>query len=172
MKSLIASIAIVGLVGLAIGTGAGAAEVTATVTPQNIAVSLSASTVSYGVLDLSTSDGDRVTAFSGTFTATNDSNVLANFTIKGTDTNNGWTLNFSPADVGTVAADQFVHRFDANTVFGDGTAKALSTSVQTLGSAIPVNGTQDFVLQMNMPTASANAAAEQSSTVTVVASAP
>jgi hypothetical protein len=174
MKSFIASIAILALIGLGVGVAASAAtesSVTATVTPQNISVSLNASSVNYGVLNLSVSNGSRTTAVSNTFTATNNSNVSANFGIRGTNTDNGWVLNSSPADVGTVGADQFVHRFDADATFTDGTAKALSTSNQNLGGPILVSGTQDFVLQMNMPTSSTDSTSVQSSTVTVIATA-
>ena len=50
MKSLIASIAILGVVGLAVGTGAGAADVVATVTPGVISVSLDRAAVAYGTI--------------------------------------------------------------------------------------------------------------------------
>ena len=174
MKSTIATIAILAIIGLAVGVGVSAgteSSVTATVTPQNISVSLNAASVNYGILELSASDGNRVTALSSTFTATNDSNVSADFTIRGSNTDNGWTLDSTPADTGTVAADQFVHRFDADATFTTGTAKALDTSNQTLGLAIPSGNTQDFVLEMNMPISSTNPSAVQSSTVTIVATA-
>ena len=172
MKSLIASIAILGLVGMVVGITASAATdgtVTATVTPQNISVSLSATSTNYGILALSTSDGSRTTATSSVFTVTNNGNVTENFDIRGASSTD-WTLNSSPATTGAVGSNQFVHRFDADSVFTTGTAKALSTSNQTLGASIATSGTQDFVLQMNMPTAS-SVTAQQSTTVTVVATA-
>jgi len=143
--------------------------VTATVTPEQIAVSVDVANFDYGILSVSASDGSRTTALSGTITATNDGNVNENFNIKGTSTAN-WTLNSSPASTGTVAADQFVHRFDADATFTDGTANALSTTNQALGAAIVPSNTQQFELQMNMPTSSA-VTTQQSTTVTVVATA-
>ena len=173
-KQFFASIMVLAVAAMVVGVGVNAdteAGVSATVTPQNISVSLNASSVNYGVLDLSASDASRTVALSSTFIATNGSNVPADFVIRGTDTDNGWILNFSPASAGIVGADQFVHRFDADATFTDGTAKALSTSNLDLGLAIPVGDTQDFVLQMNMPTSSGDASSVQSSTVTITATA-
>ena len=101
LKSSIATIAILALIGMGVGMSVGAADIIATVTPQNISVSLSATSVDYGVKNLSISDGSRTTALSDTFTVTNNGNVVEDFTITG-DNSTILTLNFSPASTGTV----------------------------------------------------------------------
>jgi len=172
MNKLIASIAVFGLlafVALPV-IAAGEEVVTATVTPEIVSLTVDTPTVAYGTLALSPSDASRTTAESGVIVVTNNGTVNEDFDIKGTSTAN-WTLNSSPADTGTVATDQFVHRFDADATFTDGTASALSTSNQALGGGnVAPAGTQDFVLQMNMPTAS-TVSTEQSTTVTILATA-
>ena len=175
-KQLIASICILGLVGMVVGVAvlAGTEEpISATVTPKLVSVSVSPTTVNYGTLALSTSDGSRTTALSGTFTATNGGNVTETFNIKGTDATGGttWTLDYSPANTGTVGNDQYVHRYDEGASFIGGEAAALSTSYLTLKAGVAALGTADFVLQMNMPTGTTGYG-QRSSTVTVQAVAP
>lgn len=143
--------------------------VTATVTPQIVAISVAPPTVDYGTLDFSATDISRTVGLSGTITVTNDGNVNEDFAIKG-DNSTNWTLDSSPANTGTVAIDQFVHRFDADATFTDGTANALSTSNQSLGVGVASSATQDFELQMNMPL-SGSVTGVQTTTVTVQASA-
>ena len=147
--------------------------ISATVTPGVVSVILSTPSVAYGTLPLSTSNDIRSTALSSAITATNNGTVTEALNIRGTDTTNGttWTLNSSPATTGTVGANQFAHRFDADASFDTGTAKALSTSNQTLAASVAASGTQAFVLQMNMPTSSTDSV-EKTTTVTVQAVAP
>jgi len=142
-------------------------SVSATVTPQIIAVSVLPADVAYGTLDLSASDVSRTTAESVTITATNDGNVNEDFTIRGSDSDN-WTLDFSPADTGTIAVNQFVHRFDAGATFTPAEAAALDTTGKSLATNVVT--TADFVLEMNMPL-SGSTSGLQTTTVTVVATA-
>jgi len=176
MKKFLASLGILSLV-LALAAPVLAAEdtavVSATVTPSVVAVSISPTSVEYGILALSTSDTDRSTAESETITATNDGNVTSDFTIMGSDASGmlttNWTLSSDPPEKGTVAADQFAHRFDEGTTFNGVEAAALdSTAYKPLKAGITDAGTADFVLEMNMPTSSTDSETK-STTVTILA---
>lgn len=145
-------------------------QVTATVTPLVVGVTVSPTSHNYGVLALSTSDGSRTTATSAVITATNAGSVAEDFNIKGADSAD-WGINASPAATGTVGSGQFVHRYDAGSTFTTGEAAALesaSGNYKVLADAVATSGTQDFVLQMNMPTAT-SVTAQQSTSVTVQA---
>lgn len=177
-KKFLAILGIFSLAVLSFGLAAIGAEntaaVTATVTPGVVSVTVSPPSVAYGTLPLSTSNSSRSTALSETITATNVGTVPAQLNISGSNATGGgtpWALNSSPSDTGTVSADQFVHRFDADATFDTGTAKALSISYQTLAASVGAGGTQNLVLQMNMPTASTDSVTK-STTVTVQAVAP
>ena len=180
-KKFLAIVGIFSLAALSFGLaaiGATSADVTATVTPQNISVTVSPGSASYGTLSLSTSDASRTTALSGAFTATNNGNTSETFTIKGSDATAvseiTWTLNDAPDATGTVASNQYVHRYDNTTggVFNTGEARALnSSSYKALAAGVAASGTADFVLQMNMPTATTGLS-QRSSTVTILATAP
>jgi len=149
--------------------------VTATVTPQLISVSVSPGSVAYGTLALSVNDGSRTTKESGTITATNDGNVTEKFNIKGSDATGGstpWTLSDTPADTGTVAANQYVHDFSQTVPFDETTDKSLnSVTYKELAASVAVGANDTSELQMNMPTSSTDASAQKSTTVTVQATA-
>jgi len=83
---------------------ANTATVTATVTAQNISVTVDPSTVAYGVLPV---DSSADTNPAGTMTVTNNGNVAEDITIKGENSAN-WTL-----DTTNVTADHYVHKFCA-----------------------------------------------------------
>lgn len=138
------------------------ATVTATVTVQNISVSVADGTVAYGTLgqnataDTEPADGQ---------TATNNGNITENFNIKGSTSTN-WTLG------ATAASDVYVHKF-CNDTDNDCTTPptnytALTLNYQTLDTAITTSGTVLFQLQINTPNPS-TVYTEQSVTVTVQA---
>ena len=164
MKSLIASIAILGLVGMVVGIavqGAETASVAATATVQNISVSVSDGTVAYGTLAINTTKSTLVGELSDLQTATNDGNVNENFNIRGQNSVN-WTLSAS------AGANQYVHKFssDSGIIW-----TALTTpSYQTLASGKAPSGTQTFDLQITTQTSSTNYT-QQSVDVTVQATA-
>ena len=172
MKSLIASIAIVAVVGMAVGVGvqgADTASVAATVTVQNISVTVADGTVAYGTLGVSTSKDTTSGGLNDTQVATNNGNVAENFAIKGSNSAN-WTL------AGAAGADAYVHQFcTAGTGSPDPcdatpTYTALTTVNQTLASSVAVSGTKRFDLKITTPTSSTNFT-EQSVNVTVLATA-
>ena len=131
-------------------------NVNATVTAQQVAMSVTESLVEYGVLSVGDVDKVPNPAF---FAANNDGNVPVDFVIRGFDTA-AWTLE------ATVGTDEYVHRFatDGGTSFTE-----LTLSSQTL-SSVAVNGTQTVHLNLDMPDATA-ASASQDADVKVLATA-
>ena len=158
MKSLIASIVILGLVGMVVGMVAQAAtaDVTATVTPRLISVSVDPTSVDYGVMGTSE---DQV---SPTITVTNDGNDVEDITITGSDSTN-WTLS------DTVGSETFVHKAYAGTPWpgGDTGAVTLTTSPQTFIEDMATTS-QDCLLKIYTPS-STTVTAQQSTTVTLTA---
>ena len=147
MKSLIATICILSLVGMVVGVvaqGADTASVAATVTVQNISVTVTDGTVAYGVMAAGASKDTLSPA--DLQTATNNGNVTENFNIRGTDSGT-WTLG------ATAGSNVYVHKFSTNS----GAAwTALTLVNQTLATGKAVSGTQTFDLQITTPTVSAD----------------
>ena len=141
--------------------------VTATVTVQNISVSVTDGTVDYQTLGVGTSattatgDGDSV---DDTQTATNDGNVTEDFDIKGQDSSGGWTLATSPGD------EQYTHEFCTSDCDSSPTWTPLTTSYDTLATGITTSGTQNFDLRIQVPTSTTDYD-PQSVDVTVLATA-
>jgi len=161
MKSLIASICILGLVGMVVGVAVQAADpiVTATVTPGEISVSVDRNTVGYGIMLLNDSKVDplgAITATAGT------SEVDINFTgADATYSTYIWTL------AGTPGTDIYEHSATINT-----TETALTTSAQTLVSDLTAGASEDFTLKMYTPTTGSTETSlgnEYSTTVTLTA---
>jgi len=173
MKSLISSIAILGLVGMLVAVaaqGADTAGVTATVTVQNISVSVSDGAIAYGTLAASTSEDTTSSGLNDSQTVTNEGNVTETFNIKGSNSTN-WTLAAT-----TGVTDEYVHKF---CTAGDGTGvpdpcdsgpvyTALTTTYQTLATSVAAAGTQLLDLQITTPSVSTNFD-QQSVNVTVQA---
>ena len=153
---------LVGLFGLASFLevkAATTASVAATVTVQNISVSVASGTVAYGTLAVNTSAGTNP---ANTQTATNNGNITETFNIKGQDSTN-WTLG------GTAGANIYVHKFCTATCGTPPTNyTALTTNYQTLGTGVTVSGTKTFDLYITTPTSSTNFT-QQSVDVTVQA---
>jgi hypothetical protein len=140
------------------------ATVTATVTVQNISVSVSDGTVVYGTLGLNSSAGTNGT---DTQTATNNGNVTEDLLIRGQNTA-AWTLTGSAGD------NEYVHRFCNASAQNCSTPPtnydALTTNNQTLSSSVSASGTVDFDLHITTPSTSSSFV-EQSVDVTVTATA-
>ena len=167
---------IVVLGGLLVGTGALAtttATVSATVTLQNISVTVSDGTVAYGTLAVNTSNNTvpgtgGMNADAGDVqTATNAGNVAEDFNIKGQNSTD-WTLASS------AGVDQYVQKFciaSCGTYASPtgGSFTALTTSYAALGAGnFAASGTQTFNLLLTTPTSSTHFTA-QSVDVTVQA---
>jgi len=171
MKSLIATICILGLVGMVAGVAVKADEtVTATVTPQVISVSVSDGSVSYGILSADTNEDTTSSGVDNTQIATNDGNVPEKFSVKSSDatsTGTNWEL---AASTGT---DDFMHEFCTLNCDGSPTwvdFNVDNTTYVTLVDSIAVSANQDFDLRIKTPTASTDSL-EHSITVTVLAEA-
>jgi hypothetical protein len=147
------------------------ATVTASVTVENIAVSVDTASFAYGAMAANTAS-TTLTLFGGAgIVATNDGS-LADFDIFGAHTS-GWTLNTA-----TSTPDNYIHKFCNETdddclasgAFGvDFTA--LTTSPQELASSVAAEGTVAFQLSLHTPDPS-TVFTQQSAVVTVQASAP
>lgn len=124
-------------------------SVAATVTAQNISLTVSDGTVSYGIVPLGSSKSTITTDLNDLQTATNNGNVAEDFNIKGSNSAN-WTL------AGTAGADQYVHQFCTATCTTPPTNfNALTTNYQSLGSNIAASGTKTFDLRITTPTSTA-----------------
>ena len=170
MKSLIASILILGLVGLVVGVavkGAETATVTATVTPRLLSVTITTDgSVAYGIMSLNTSKSTLPTGLNDTQTAKNDGNDVENLNIRSSNATGGtqWTLAAAPGE------NQFVHKFSTNGGTS-WTTFANDTTNYSLATNVAVNGTQNFDLQITTPTATTDYV-QKTITVTVQAVAP
>ena len=127
---------------------AGTGDVTATVTAQNISISVgiggSAPTFDYGTLGVGTTQ--NTVNLTKTIRASNDGNIAEKFNIEGANTTGCvWTLESS------AGANQYKHEFSTNSTF-PGTA--LTASYQQLAASVAVSGHQDFDLQITVPTSS------------------
>ena len=136
------------------------AIVAATVTVQNISVSVSDGSIAYGTLGTNSSAG---TSGTDTQTATNNGNVAEDFNIKGQNSAN-WTLGSASG------SDTYVHQFCSATCGSAPTNYTkLTTNYQALGAGnVTANGTQTFDLYITTPTSS-SVFTQQSVDVTVQA---
>jgi len=162
MKSLIATLCTLGVVGMVIGAavlGASEATITATVTVQKISLTVSDGSVAYGIIPAGYSKS--TCDLSDTQTVTNDGNVAEDFNIKGKDSEN-WTL------AATAGENQYVHKFATSSCPVTWGGTALTTSYQTMATNIPVNGSVTLNLQITTPTAT-NYYTEQDVSVMVMA---
>lgn len=148
-KEFLTVISLVALVGLVVGVtaqGADTASVGATVTVQNISVSVSDGVVSYGTLAAGASK-DTV-ALIDTQTATNNGNVTETLNIRGTNSA-AWLL------AGTASgAANYKHEFSKDAFATAGTALTLSN--QNLASAVAAGGSQAFDLKITTPPAASD----------------
>lgn len=141
---------------------ASTASVAATVTTQDISVTVTDGSVSYGTLAAGDSKSTISSDLNDTQTATNSGNVAEDFNIKGQNSTN-WTLASS------AGTDQYSHKFCAATCAAPPTNfTALTTSYQTLASNKAAAGTQTFDLQITVPSPS-TVYTQQSVDVTVQA---
>lgn len=123
------------------------ATVAATVTAQNISVTVADGIVSYGTLAVGASGGTNA---SDTQTATNNGNISEDFNIKGQNST-AWTL------AGTSSTDQYVHKFcTASCGSAPTNYTALTTNYQTLASGVAASGTQTFDLYITLPSSSSS----------------
>lgn len=172
MKSLIASIAIVVLVGMAVGTAVQAVEqqsVTATVTPTLVSISVSPGSVAYGFVDVPSVDnlptGDTI------ISVNNNGNVNEDFEIKGADAT-GTTITWTIVDAAPGVA-AYNHKFidcgSSATCVSPAVANNMTTTLESLAAAVVPTSTEYFKLRLSTPTETGGDTSEHSTTVTVVA---
>ena len=163
-KETIIFFGLLALVGIIIFLGASVkaqttGAVTATVTAQNVAVSVSDGTVTYGTISLGETASTSSDGLDDSQTATNDGNVTSDLNIMGQNSAN-WTL------AATVGSDNYVHEFCTSNCDSTPTWTALTTSYQTLATGIAASGNQAFDLKIIVPSTSSNYT-QQSVDVTV-----
>lgn len=156
-----------GLLTVAAANAADNAAVTATVTVQNVSISLDRTSFDYGTMQSNTAS-TTLSLWSGAgITVTNDGNITEDFDINGANTAD-WTL------AGTAGSDQYIHQFcndtDNNCTTPPTSYVALTTSPQTLKNSVSGSGTCVFQLRLNTPNPS-TVYTQQSASVTVTASA-
>jgi len=147
-KKFVIPISVLGLVGMLVAYqvifAADTATVAATVTVQNISLSVADGTVAYGVLGSNTTKSTCTSELNDAQTVTNDGNVAENFNIEGQNSAN-WTL------AATAGSDQYVQKFATSTcsTFSGGTA--LTTSYATAATNVAASATSTLNLQINTP---------------------
>jgi hypothetical protein len=160
----------------ALGAGkalaASTSTVAATVTPQNISVTVTDGTVAYGTVDLSSSKDTTSGGLDDSQTATNDGNVAEDFNITSTNATGGtaWTL------AGTIGANQYKHSFctagsgSPDPCDASPTWNAITTAgnYQPLGTNISASGTKKFDLKLDTPSSTSDYV-QKSITVTIQA---
>jgi len=139
--------------------------ITATVTAQNISISVSIGgttpSFNYGTLGVGTTQ--NTVNLSKTIRASNDGNIAEKFNIEGANTTGCvWTLGSS------AGTDQYKHEFSINSTF-PGTA--LTASYQQLAASVAAASYQDFDLQITVPSSS-SCYTTATAVVTVQATAP
>jgi len=177
-KQLIATICILGLVGMVVGIGIDAADVDVTVTPQIVSVTVEDGSVDYGILVAggtnNTFDG---AATADTQTITSTSNVSTDILLRSSDAAKSGAAGVTDwALAGTAGTDIFVHSYEIDAsgsatwaVFpSDGTFA--NTNTGTVVTLANNNDTATLDLKIDMPTI-INDTTAHSIDVTVVATA-
>ncbi|MBZ9572462.1 hypothetical protein KJA15_03970 [Patescibacteria group bacterium] len=168
-KQFIATICILGLVGMVVGVGVladGTETVTATVTAELITISLLDGAVDYGILPINDSEDTTPSGLDDTQVVTNNSNVAVDLGVKSSDAVGGTPWNLV---VATGSIDEFTHEFapDGSTW---ATFNVDNTTYTSLTTNVAVNGTQDLDLRIGTPT-SVSDNVLKTITVTVLATA-
>jgi hypothetical protein len=119
-------------------------QVLATVTVQNISLTVSDGSVAYGTLGQNTPQDTTASGVNDTQLAVNTGNIASDFTVKGANTTN-WTL------AGTTGSDQYKH--DWCTVDCDGTPtwNSLTTSYATLSTGVAALATTSVDFRITTP---------------------
>ncbi len=131
-------------------SAATSATVTATVTAQNVSVTVTDGTVTYGTVGLSTLKSTVNADLNDSQIGTNNGNVTEDLNIRGQNTGT-WTLG------GSTAPDQYTHKFCNETCDSSPTWTALTTSNQTLTASVTASSSAPpFDLQIGIPSTSSS----------------
>lgn len=132
----------------AVATAATTATVAATVTVQNVSVSVTDGSISYGTLALDSSKSTLSGGVNDQQTASNNGNVAEDLNIKGQNSTN-WTL-----DTANTVTDHYIHKFCTATCGTEGSPTnftALTTNYATLATNVASSGSQTFDLRITTP---------------------
>lgn len=140
--------------------------VTATVTAQNISVSVDNTSIAFGTIGTSSTQDTTSNGVDDSSIATNDGNVNEKLNIQAGNSTN-WTLG-SSAGVEQYTMKMCTANCDTSPVW---TSLGISPAYATLVANLAKNATQSFDLQVGTPTSTTNYG-EQTITVTVQATTP
>ena len=168
MGRILSNVGLLGLIGVFMFSGAAAsttASVTATVTVQNISVTVADGSITYGTMGQNATKSTIAADLNDSQTATNAGNVIEDFQLKGTNSAN-WTLS------ATASTDKYIHKFCTSSCGSPPTSftQLSSQSFTTLASSIATSSAQTFDLYINTPNPS-SVFTQQSVNVTVQATA-
>lgn len=141
--------------------------IAATVTAQNITVSVDRASVGFGVIGVGTTMATNSSGVNETSTAHNDGNTTEKFNIMAGNSTN-WTLNSIAA--GSTYAMQFCVAADCD-ASPTWSMVGIDPAYATLNASIGAGLTQPFDLLMMAPTSTSNYD-QQSITVTIQATTP
>lgn len=145
-------------------------EIEATVTPYLVSLTLSESSLAYGVVPLNTQNRPPVN--DPAITATNNGTVTERFYIKGANATNAggdtWTLG-TEADLETI--DYYVHEFGMGSSPSDSDLIALTTGNSYMPDTADtaIGGEHQFKIRISTPKTISGAYTEYSTAVTVTA---
>jgi len=179
MKSLIVSVAILGVVGLAVGTGAGAVDVTATATPQLVSINMPTTSIGYGFVGIPSVDNETTAPSANVILSVeNTGNVDEDFLIKGSNAafGGGGSVTWTIVDgaPGGASTHNYNHKF-VDCGVGDSTcttedaANNMTTTSESLSAGVSAGSIDYFRLKLSTPTETGGDLTEHTTTVTVTA---
>jgi len=117
-------------------------------TPAIISITLTDGAVDYGTVAVGATEDTTASGVNDTQTATNNGNVAERFQIKSSDASGGapWTLG---AEQGS---NTFTHTASIDGGSNWDIAMTAADTYYDLATSVPADGTQDFDLQIGMPT--------------------
>jgi hypothetical protein len=144
--------------------------VSATVSAQAVAISVTPDSIDYGVVPFADSrKSNTAEAGNVTFTATNEGNVPSNFAVRGAHaTGDGFQWNIQQGLLGcpSTTQNQYRHRVDPGTIF------LTHNTNQVLQSNVAPDGEVPFTTEIYLPCPGSGGAGEIASTsITVIATA-
>ena len=165
MKSLIAIICILGMVGMVAGLTVRAATsaVSCTVSAKSISLAVVDGGVTYGSVAEGGTASTTPSGLNDTQVVTNDGNVAEQINIKTSTAVGGtaWTVG------STASTDVFVHSFTTTTAYV-WQILGVADTYETASSSVAVSGTLNIDLKIDVPTSSTDTT-EKTITVTVQA---
>lgn len=125
------------------------AVVSATVTMENISVTVSDGSIVYGTLSTNTTTDTTSGNLNDSQTASNSGNVIVDLNIRGQNSTD-WNL------AGAAGSDEYRQRFCTTDCDSSPTWTNLTTNATTLVSDLAAAGTQLFDLEITTPTSSSS----------------